>query len=112
MDSRIGVRPAPFPDHRSAETAPAPILALAFLALSAICSRLGLVVLGLDQGGTSRYRVWNCAGPDSVRRDAAQSAALVVIFLVSCGLDSVWSDRDYSPGDRSIIQQIRAVEQG
>src|SRR5256885_2532865 len=35
-------------------------------------SRLGLVVLGLDQGGVSQHRVWNRCGPDLVRRDAAQ----------------------------------------
>src|SRR6267378_3925909 len=89
MDSRISVRPAAFPDPRCPETAGAPNLAFAFLALSAICSGLGLVVLGLEQGGTSRYLVWNCSGPDSV-----------------------WIDGDFSAGDRSVVQQIRAVEQG
>src|SRR2546427_7663099 len=112
MDSRIGIRSAAFPDHRGFETAGAPDLAFAFLALSAVCSRLGLLVPGLEQRGTSPYRVWNRSGPDPVRRDAAQSAALVVLFLVSCGLDSVWIDHDHSPGDRSVVQQIRAVEQG
>src|SRR5713226_10319349 len=112
MDSRIGVRSAAFPDHRRSETARAPDLAFAFHALSAICSRLGLVVLGLEQGRIPPFHVWNRSGPDPVRRDAAQPAALVVIFLVSCDLDSARIDRYHSPGDRSLVQQIRAVEQG
>src|SRR5260370_39399241 len=94
MDSRISVRPAAFSDPRRLETAGAPNLAFAFLALSAICSVLGLVVLGLEQGGTSRYRVWNCSGPDPLRSNAPKSAALVVVFLVSRGLDSVWVHGD------------------
>src|SRR5712692_4943434 len=109
MDSRIGVRSAAFPNHRRSETAGAPDLAFAFLALSAIGSGLGLVVLGLDQGRTSSYRVWNRSSPDPVRRDAAQSAALVVVFLVSRGLDSAWIDRDRTLGDRTVVQQIRAA---
>src|SRR6266851_512557 len=111
MDSRISVRPAVFPDPRCPETAGAPNLAFAFLALSAICSGLGLVVLGLEQGRTSRYLVWNCSSPDPLRSNATKSAALVVVFLVSCGLDSLWIDGDLSAGDRSVVQQIRAVEQ-
>src|SRR5258708_3906813 len=104
MDSRTSVRPAAFPDPRCPETAGAPNLAFALFALSAICSGLGLVVLGLEQGGASRYRVWNRPGPNSVRRDAPQSAALVVLFLVSRGLDSVWIDSDLSAGGRSVVQ--------
>src|SRR5260370_14874211 len=102
MDSRISVRPAAFPDPRCSETAGAPDLAFAFHALSAIGSGLGLVVLGLEQGGTSRYLVWSRSGPNSIRRDAPQSAALVALFLVSRGPDFVWIDGDLSPGDRSV----------
>src|SRR5258708_2862244 len=112
MDSRISVRPAAFPDARCSETACAPNLAFAFLTLSAICSGLGLVVLGLEQGGTSRYRVWNCSGSDPLRRNATKSAALVVVFLVSRGLDSVLIDGDFSAGGRSVVHHVRSVAQG
>src|SRR6266478_635574 len=112
MVSGIGFRPAAVPDHRRSGPAGTPVLACAFLALRAVHSKLGLVVLGLDQGRTARYGVWNRAGADPVRGDAAQPAALVAVFLVSRGLDSPWTDRDHPPGDRSAIQQVRAPEQG
>src|SRR5260370_7648750 len=97
MDSRIGVRPAAFPDHRSAETAIAPVLALAFLALSAIGSGLGFVVLGLDQGRASRYRIWNRFGADPIRRNAPQSASLMVLFLGPFVLNPLSSVLNTSP---------------
>src|SRR5260370_16777280 len=111
MDSRISVRPAAFPNPRCPETAGEPNLAFAFLTLSAICSGLGLVVLGLEQGGTSRYLVWSRSGPNSIRRDAPQSAALLALFLVSRGPDFVCIYRHLSPAAPSFVQQILTLEQ-
>src|SRR4029077_4188289 len=107
MDSRIGLRPAAVPDHRRFGSARPPVLARALLALSAVDSRLGIVVLGLEQGRTARYGLWNRSGSDPFRRDAPQPAALVVVLLVSSGIDSPWSDRDHPPGNRPAFQQVR-----
>src|SRR5260370_17411468 len=85
MDPRVGIRPAPFPVPRRSEAPRAAVLACAVLALRTIRSRVGFVVLGLDQRGTSPHRVWNRSGLDPVCRDAAQSAAGVVVFFFSVG---------------------------
>src|SRR5881296_4468967 len=52
------------------------VLAFTFPALRTIDSRLGLVVLGLDQGRISRHSVWNRSGLNPVCRNAAQPAAV------------------------------------
>src|SRR5712691_455197 len=111
MDTGIRIRAAALPDDRRAGSARAPVLARAFPALSAIRSRLGLVVLGLDQGRISEHRIWNHSGAHPVCGDAAQSAALVAVFLVPSRSDSPGSDRDHSPGDRPPVQQVRTSKQ-
>src|SRR5216683_4696027 len=110
MDSRIGLRPAAFPDPRRFETARAHLLARAFPALRAVDSRLGLVALGLDQRRVLEHSIWDRSGADPVCRNEAQPAALVAVLLVSRGPDSLRSDRDRSAGDRSAVRQIRALE--
>src|SRR5260370_28177647 len=112
MDARIDIRPASFPDHWRSETPRAAVLACAFLALRAIRSGLGLVVLGLDQGSAVRHRAGNSSGPDLVCRDAAESAAMVAVFLVSGGADPPGADRGDPIGDRSAGQSVLATEQG
>jgi len=54
---KISIRPAAFSDPRCPETAGAPTLAFALLALSAICSGLGLVVLDWSKGNFSISRL-------------------------------------------------------
>src|SRR6266436_81257 len=106
MDSRIDIRPAPFTNHRRSETPRAVVLARTFFALRTIRSTLGLVVLGLDQSIVFRHRDGNRSGLDLIRRDAAQPATVVAVFLVSGRGDPPGADRGHPIGDRSAVQPI------